>query len=118
MTSSIGCGVLCCLALLAVPTSAEDPELTSLSRWTEANAILDAATAIKRGDIFIYATGGFVCTPAVEAEDMDFALTLRQEVLTCGCELTPLRVVQIRYAMVYNNRILEYLRGRPWWHLK
>jgi hypothetical protein len=49
---------------------------------------------------------------------MDFALTLRQEVLTCGCELTPLRVVQIRYAMVYNNRILEYLRGRPWWHLK
>jgi hypothetical protein len=97
------------LAITSLPALGQSSD-TALSTWSESRAISAAAAAIERADVYVYSTGGLVCSPAVSDDDKVLARGLRQEFLACGCEISPLTLAQWKYARIFNAEIIAYLK--------
>ena len=103
------------LLIFALPIFSYDPTI-EVNHASFNDAQKDAEKSINRGDLFLYSSGGFVCSPKSDYFDSDYSyreiVNLFPVVsLACGC--TNFNHSLERYAYNFNNRMLEYAINTP-----
>lgn len=81
----------------------------TLDDWSRVNAEAEAAKAFSENDLYLYSSGGFVCSP--KADSLPSERILRQfktRSLGCGCVISSRSIAQSRYAKIFNNAMLAF----------
>ncbi|WP_417517740.1 hypothetical protein [Marinobacter sp.] len=103
-----------CLLLVWPLASMADSSFTA-ARWSAESAQRNAAVAFRRGEPYLYSSGGFVCSPKYRAEYKAIAKGLAVKSFACGCVIDVFNAEgfsQARYAEHFNNRILALMAER------
>ncbi len=81
------------------------------SQWSQQAVKLDAVKAIANHQLFLYSSGGFVCSPKTNSHHTNYIKLLPIKMLACGC--TIFNIEQQQYARSFNTLILDYIAKHP-----
>lgn len=101
--------------LLVLPLVSMAGGSATEAQWSAESAQRNATIAVRKGEPYLYSSGGFICSPKYRAEYKSIARGLAVKSLGCGCAIDVFNrhgVSQIRYAEQFNNRILALLTER------
>ena len=114
--SPILCKASIVLTLLPIwPLASIADSSVTTGRWSAESAQRNATVAVRKGDPYLYSSGGFVCSPKYRAEYKPVAKGVMVKPLACGCVIDMFNIEglnQMQYAEQFNNRILALLVGR------
>ena len=108
-----------CLSVLLLPGSLVQAAPSFLQQiaevseeWSQSKAEAEAAEAYFEKNLYLYSSGGLVCSPRANTQPTKEVLAkFKWRSLGCGCVRSSRSIAESRYAVYFNNAMLKLIES-------